>query len=574
MIIDENFNVCEIGDIINKIKGLPSNSSSPSDTWIIYFMSDVRYKYDKEIIEKISSGFLKIFLDTDNLTYKLVQTLALNYELKIYKILQNVMKYKISPNFVRLLGTGEKCSYADLVKILRGNLYNSTDREIMSREEYTNNLNRNLYYILREKSKRPAIQDDVLLQLLRPVDFTNYRFNIIMTENMENNITLNKWLYTNRDRNTIELWNILFQIASACYVMSLSKIVHNDLHSGNIFVRDLGTETNFIYRINDIETVIKTRYQILIYDFDRAYTPILGDNPINESNCKKYSQCNILIPNKDIIKILCYVYKFVSSGLKENILEILSSNDVDKKRIENTYNLRSEKDGLQHCYLQYVDRIANMEKSIPNELYSNFYDNFQIIEKIREHLPNFNSELVGDENIYAYETNFFGENGEILIENIIEKKRKIERERRARVERVDEKEEEEFNLEDLEDVEFTLSDILKFEREGLLRSSPNSIRYKSQLENEGSYKSSSNNKLKSSENDYLEFEDRINKLLQESHRILGKYNNSNRGVDTGEIKIKNKKSKNKKSKISKENKKSLKTLKKNLKKSLKNKIRK
>ena len=41
--IDENFNVCEISTIINKVKGIESNSASPTDTWTVYFKDNITY---------------------------------------------------------------------------------------------------------------------------------------------------------------------------------------------------------------------------------------------------------------------------------------------------------------------------------------------------------------------------------------------------------------------------------------------------------------------------------------------------------------------------------------------------
>ena len=56
--IDEKFNLCELSDYISNIKGLSSNSSSPSDTWIVKFKEDITYKN-----KPINYGFLKIFIE-------------------------------------------------------------------------------------------------------------------------------------------------------------------------------------------------------------------------------------------------------------------------------------------------------------------------------------------------------------------------------------------------------------------------------------------------------------------------------------------------------------------------------
>jgi hypothetical protein len=306
--IDDKFNVCNISPYIKTVKGLKSTSASPSDTWIVDFKDDITYNN-----KPISKGFLKIFIDPENLEkmFKTPEKLALKYELNIYKhIIDKIIKYKICPNFVKYISCGENCSYENLFNILK-KLNISTGKEIKP-EDIIIKLNRNLYYIYKEKKDRPAIESSEILPLLRPVHFDSLplKYNIIMLENMDDSMTLHTWLYTfarRPEEYDREIWNILFQIAAACYAMSLSKLVHNDLHSSNIFIKDLGKEEIFMYIINDRKIVIKTRYQPLIYDFDRGYTQKFGANSFLNNLCNKYSQCNMFVENKDIIKILCYV---------------------------------------------------------------------------------------------------------------------------------------------------------------------------------------------------------------------------------------------------------------------------
>ena len=415
--IDENFNVCEIGSIIKKIKGLSSNSASPTDTWIIYFDDDITYDN-----KSITSGFLKIFIDPlDSLPPTTIANLGLKYEMDIYKyIINDIIKYKICPNFVKYLASGEKCSFNDLLNILHDNLYDPLGITLLPSDECYKNLIRNLFFILKQKENRPSIQSNVAIHILiRPVNFDIKSYNILLLENMEDKMTLNRWMQAN-SRNYLEFWNVLFQIAVACHVMSLSKLVHNDLHSGNIFIKDLGVETTFVYNINGNEIVIKTRYQPLIYDFDRGYAEKFGNNELLD-NCTKFSQCNIFIQNKDIVKILCYVYKYVDNTIKDEILELISNTSEYRDRIKNTYELKSAKeDGLKYCFLQYIDDLDNKEKAIPIEWYSNFNDNIDILLNIKNnHLPVYSSDLVDINNIFTYNTDYFKPNGELNMRKII-----------------------------------------------------------------------------------------------------------------------------------------------------------
>ena len=82
-ILDENTNVCEIQDCIKKIQGFPSNSASPSDTWVVDFKKNTFYQD-----HKIYSGFLKIFINpisAKKFKYPDNGLISLDYELKIYR---------------------------------------------------------------------------------------------------------------------------------------------------------------------------------------------------------------------------------------------------------------------------------------------------------------------------------------------------------------------------------------------------------------------------------------------------------------------------------------------------------
>jgi hypothetical protein len=429
--IDENFNLCELSDYISNIKGLSSNSSSPSDTWIVKFKDDITYKN-----KPVNYGFLKIFIDTSNLNFTskttLEATLGLLYELNLYKtIINNLVRYNICPNFLQCLAIGDKCSFEDLLKILKGNLFDMSYSRVLNDHECKNNLNRNMNYMIRKKEKRPAIQSNESLDIVssKPIDYSTrpFKFNMMLLENMEDNITFHRWLSTyNRRDYDVEFLNVLFQISVACYAMSLSKMVHNDLHDNNIFIKDLGVEKYFLYNIDDKKIVIKTRYIPLIYDFDRGYQEKLGNNPsiIGRTLCSHYSQCNVFVENKDIIKSLCYVYKRVNKDyVKNDIINIVSKNSLGKLLLKDTYNLISPADGLKRCFLQYVDDIDSQEKAMPVKWYENFNDTLSIVKNISSKLPPYSVKNIDDDdNIFNCNRNLFDEDGTLDILKAIETK--------------------------------------------------------------------------------------------------------------------------------------------------------
>ena len=95
-------------------------------------------------------------------------------------------------------------------------------------------------------------------------------------------------------RSTKEVLDVLKQIVEAIYLMYNKKVVHNDLHSGNILIS-------------------KDTKKVYVFDFDRVYMKG-NDNPqLNSDYCRglcSYSQCNIYNEDGyaiDFYKMLSYV---------------------------------------------------------------------------------------------------------------------------------------------------------------------------------------------------------------------------------------------------------------------------
>jgi hypothetical protein len=88
--------------------------------------------------------------------------------------------------------------------------------------------------------------------------------------------------------------NIFREILKGLYMINKKRLVHNDLHIGNVMIqRDTG--------------------RVMIYDWDRAYCPVLGENPILDIETSrglcKYSQCNKFLDARpiDLLKFLIYL---------------------------------------------------------------------------------------------------------------------------------------------------------------------------------------------------------------------------------------------------------------------------
>ena len=92
MSIDLNkINGCQIHKYVNEIIGLNRNSTSPTDTWILKFNKNIKFKLteDDENGKRINFGFMKLCLDSENYKYLCKRRIGINYDSIIYEQLQS-----------------------------------------------------------------------------------------------------------------------------------------------------------------------------------------------------------------------------------------------------------------------------------------------------------------------------------------------------------------------------------------------------------------------------------------------------------------------------------------------------
>jgi hypothetical protein len=126
---------------------------------------------------------------------------------------------------------------------------------------------------------------------IRRYDFS--RFKGIITERSSGE-TLYTWI--EKMENLSEFDTIAVQIIYTCTMMDQIGLVHNDLHSKNLFIDDLGKGNRVTMEFcidgkNVIE--INTRYIVKIFDWDRSVkvsTEYSPDEVIKPKGNKKYAQ--------------------------------------------------------------------------------------------------------------------------------------------------------------------------------------------------------------------------------------------------------------------------------------------
>lgn len=417
--LNEFGNACEMHNCIEKVVGLKSNSASPTDTWILTFKDDTKYEDTP-----INKGFLKFFIDPGTLPYdyaRLPTLKGLIYEIKVYKdIIRPLVDLKICPNFIRYLGSATSCNYDSMIKILENNTYLGDTPMLKQKDALEQSFQDNFNHMYAVKRGRSSINTELPPKSQPAEDAKNYEYSLLVNETIKpDTFTLGNLLImiakSGKKLETGE-WGAIFQVIIACYAMSLSKMNHNDLHPGNIYIEPYSNRINYILGSRMNVYSIKCGVIAKIYDFDRSYSNRLGNNPLLEpqSGLGQYSQTNQFIPNRDMVKIFGYVYTAVGDEDKLKILGIVSKIEgIDL--LKNVYSSGN--------FLRNPDN--NNNPLTPQEYELNFNTTEEILSNVASYAKSkvrnnqdVTSVLMNVDNLHICVPQFFSTDGKIIGHSI------------------------------------------------------------------------------------------------------------------------------------------------------------
>ena len=253
---------------------------------------------------------------------------GLEYEKKVYHLLDDVKdnNYTVTP----ILSDSNKSKISDFTGLL-GNF-----------KEGDENFNLFLWIFIKwlKDPDEPSVSFNYKYESLKAqslsygdkklIDFisANLTFSCIMTPViMGDNVTTFKGIINNIKKNLSSGTNTKIVMRNFCDVfynvvkgiknLKERNIAHNDLHFGNIFVQRLPDDT----------------YNTFIYDFDRSYSPTLGNNPLlNTDICKdlcRRTQCNMYDIWFDFFKILHYILNYTPEIFQIPFLKIITGNPTN-----------------------------------------------------------------------------------------------------------------------------------------------------------------------------------------------------------------------------------------------------
>jgi hypothetical protein len=178
-----------------------------------------------------------------------------------------------------------------------------------------------------------------------------------------------------------ELISIFIGIVLGLKTLKRSSIVHNDLHTGNIFVP---------------RKITMDVYQTFIYDYDRSYTKSLGNNPYLDSNfcdsdnlCSK-ANCNIYDEWLDFFKILGGIFNEINPTVRDIIFKVLTEipnmPPNEHYRFITTIQLPFLYDNYDKCCWYY--NASNINHDVKSTMIKALVDYDAIINKLSSYIDN------------------------------------------------------------------------------------------------------------------------------------------------------------------------------------------
>ena len=367
---------CDVGNSVVNVMGVKGGSTA-SETWVLELNTK----------QKV---FCKLFINTDNNSFELdkikfnenemkenfyMSSKSLSYEIKIYnEIIGPLKRLKVCKHFIPLISTSESCDYTNVLAILKNNVIDDDKKTKMDDSTIDYVLKRNINNGIININKKLTINQNPDINENNPNEneIETMKYSLLLTKffDLTKGFTLTYFLSNYFQSKDIML-QVLFQVCVVCYVMSLSKMTHNDLHGDNIFVKKMNQMETFIYYINEQRYEIKTFFKVYIFDFNYSYVEKLGKNDgINDYLCDNFNVCNQFVENKDILKVLCAFYKFYPESIKYS-----SSKQEDKEQLKQLYVDKE-------CFFR-----DNMGKTASIDFFNKFNNTLMILKSVYIEIP-------------------------------------------------------------------------------------------------------------------------------------------------------------------------------------------
>lgn len=293
-------------------------------------------------------------IDTDKL-------FGLEYESKVYDYLKKLNVFNDSINFIK----GETLNPDVLRTIL---LNKKTSDEFL-----------NVFELIEKEQKENDEYEE--LSSTQLIIFKDFKKNLLSTDYFSATVmeykpkifSLHELLVSGVfSKKEDELRIVLYQIVHALTILGKFKLQHNDLHTDNILILQHEEPQTFKYDHISIDTI----YQVLIFDWDMAWSPYIGENKKLIYMCEEYGICGEGNFNKyfDLYTFICTIKSYIKSrelkkvitnylGITKNITKYtIFDCRFQPELLSRIKNIRTPNEFINN---KYFDKINNKDIEIP-----------------------------------------------------------------------------------------------------------------------------------------------------------------------------------------------------------------
>lgn len=316
-------NACSLAPFIQSVTGRSGATMSSSDQWLIHLRPNILHYHGKPL----NHLFVKIVPNN----YKPVNPVSelyltrLQYEIKVYaEVIKPILDKKICPFFLPVINVTYNCSAQSLIDMLTDKApapeYKKPDRAsdpFNPTQVFVRNMTFSLFQYLydgpvekrkigmcfdpqREMKLLNMDLDDDFLQddfMATVKSFTtgedtvplldrknlecvsahaadilyNINYTLLITEPVFGSTTFYNYIRTLlKQGNIANLYLLYFETSIAFSVMYWSKLFHQDLHLGNILIKQLPKTESFLYRVENMVYTYHTNVIPYVFDYDRS----------------------------------------------------------------------------------------------------------------------------------------------------------------------------------------------------------------------------------------------------------------------------------------------------------------
>lgn len=300
-------------------------------------------------------------------------------EISIYKYLKKELidKYQVR-NILPLKQVGT-LTYEQWFQLVRGS---PLTKDLPDIQIYRNMIIITEYMI----EERDTLQPILALRGFRPTqsirNIDKFRYAYMMTPMIKGDYPHFGELL--KELSIQEISRYMSILFFTIYQMLKVGINHNDLHFGNILVNNLDPfdfkSRYYLIATPEFTYLINLPYTLMIYDFDRSavkkrHNPYLEDYAV-------YGNCPDFHPRRDILKVICGLYRIFHFFMKETTLAIKNEELIDflehmldrlitdeyiQERIRNTTNcfLEMDDEPAIGCQDEYLDNgVASIGQTL------------------------------------------------------------------------------------------------------------------------------------------------------------------------------------------------------------------